>query len=63
MTHVATDTFRINDLFTPHQDLGEILRQWLAASEQINDEHAFADFAASLDHQFQGELLTIPASQ
>ena len=55
-THIAADALRINDFVTAHQDLGEILRQWLAASEQINDEHALADFAAAFDHQFQGRI-------
>src|SRR5208283_5170837 len=53
MAYVAADAFRINDLVAPHQDLGEILWQALLAREEINDEHALADVAASLGHQFQ----------
>src|SRR5271165_3158461 len=53
MAHVAADAFRINDLFAPHQDLGEIPWQSLLAREEINDEHALANVAASLGHQFQ----------
>ena len=54
--HIAADALRINNFVTAHQNLGEILRQWLAASEQINYEHAFADFAAAFDHQFQRRI-------